>query len=150
MRRFYSFLLISSLTLVVVIGGCTPTETTTQTAAKTPEEAPKLTLKEALEKTSKLAAQLNQGFEDGADHHVVHDPLHEISNLLAALPNQIEMSDLSDENKLGLATAVETLMDNYGKIDAKFHGQEGAEYADVKDKITEALTSFDSIWKSLE
>ena len=145
MNRFLYLFSFSTLAIVIAFAGCSPTATSDSQAA-----APKMTFKDTLEKTSKLAAKLNQGFEDGAGHGVVHDPLHEISHLLDALPNQIAASDLSEENKTELTSNVNTLMDNYGKIDAKFHGGEGAEYADVKDNITKALSSFDSIFKSLE
>lgn len=142
MSRFYSLVAAAAFSFLIVTSGCTPA---TSEPKPTAPMAPKMSLKESLEKASKLAAQLNQGFADGAGHDVVHDPLHQIGDLLSALPKQISSSEISDENKTALATAIDVLMNSYGKIDAKFHGGEGAEYADVKDEIEEALNSLDSV-----
>ena len=152
MKLHFNFFVAGVISLVVAISGCTPGDAPTETEPTATEAAssePVPSLKETLQKTSQIAAKLNQGFADGAGHDVIHDPLHEISHLLDALPKQISGSDLSDENKKGLTAAVDTLMDCYGKIDAKFHGGEGAEFADVKDKVTEALGSLDSILGSM-
>ena len=149
MSRLSNLLALVTLSIFLAVAGCTPATTETETKSEEPA-APQMTLKETLEKTSQLAAKLNQGFADGAGHDVVHDPLHEISHLLAGLPNRIAMSDLTEETKSALATSVDALMDNYGKIDAKFHGAEGADFADVKDKITEALGSLDATIESMK
>lgn len=158
MSRILNLVVLSALSTVIVFAGCTPTTTET---AQTPDahdhdhdhdhdHGPALSFEQSLEKTSKLAAKLNQGFIDDAGHDVIHDPLHEISHLLEGLPGQIKESDLSEEDKSALTTAVDTLFDCYGKIDAKFHGGEGVEFADVKDEITEALDSLNKILDSMQ
>ena len=158
MNRILNFAAVTLLSLSFLAVGCTPSTDTADTSQSNDTEshdhahddAPKLSLKEGLQEASKIAAKLNQGFEDGAGHDVIHDPLHDISRVLDALPKQITESELSDENKAALSTAVETLFDSYGKIDAKFHGGEGAEYADVKDKIAEGLASLNKILEGME
>ena len=151
MNRIINVVAVSALSLFV-LSGCTPSTDTAGTSTNETashdhdhDHGPKMSFKETLEKASKTAAKLNQGFIDGADHDVIHDPLHDISHLLEGLQKQIADSELSDENKTALTTAVDALFDSYGKIDAKFHGGEGAEFEDVKDKITEALASLDEI-----
>lgn len=147
MSRFSNFVAIAAICFLTFASGCTPATSEVKPAAAA---APTMTLKESLEKTCKLATKLNQGFADGAGHDVVHDPLHEIGHELSALPKRIAASDMSEENKTSLATAVDALMSNYEKIDAKFHGGEGAEYADVKDNIAEALSSVESVVDSMK
>ena len=51
-----------------------------------------------------------------------HGPLHEIGHKLEALPKMIDASSLADEAKTAAKSAIDSLMSDFGKVDAKLHG----------------------------
>ncbi|MEZ6091388.1 MAG: hypothetical protein R3C05_25890 [Pirellulaceae bacterium] len=97
-------------------------------------------LAEAVRLIDHLADDIGQSFEAN-DPDGAHDPLHEIADALDAAGLFVGKSDLSDEQKKAAGDALATLQKSYGDVDAKMHGDEGAEYADVSSDIHSAIES---------
>ncbi|QDS87695.1 hypothetical protein EC9_18740 [Rosistilla ulvae] len=96
------------------------------------------TLPEAIETIDHLADEIQESFA-ADDPDGAHGPLHDIGSVLESAGLLVAKSDLSDEQKKGASEALKQLMDAYGKVDAKMHGDEGADYADVSAEITAAV-----------
>lgn len=73
------------------------------------------------------------------DVDTAHGPLHDIGHLLEQIP-VLAGQETKDEARLAeLKKVVDELFDHYGKVDEKLHGEEGATYEEVADKIDAAM-----------
>ncbi|QDV68548.1 hypothetical protein Poly24_22580 [Rosistilla carotiformis] len=95
-------------------------------------------LPEAIETIDHLADEIQESFA-ADDPDGAHGPLHDIGSVLEGAGLLVAKSDLTDEQKKAASEALKKLMDAYGKVDAKMHGDEGVDYADVSKEITTAL-----------
>ncbi len=74
-----------------------------------------------------------------------HGPLHDIGKLLEQVP-VLAGQESKDEAALGeVKKAVDALFDNYTKVDEKLHGEEGATYEEVAEKIDAAIEQLKKI-----
>ncbi|WP_417745302.1 hypothetical protein [Rosistilla oblonga] len=96
------------------------------------------TLAEAVESIDHMADEIQESFA-ADDPDGAHGPLHDIGSVLQTAGLMVAKSDLSDEQKQGASEALKKLIDAYGKVDAKMHGDEGVDYADVSAEITAAV-----------
>ena len=140
MNKIKNVLLFSMLLGLCVSLGCD------QAANAVKEEAAKAvpTIGDVIGEVKKMVGLIGDGMSKGDQEGLdaAHGPLHEIGHKLEALPALLDASDLADEAKTSAKGAVESLMDAFGKIDAKLHGAaDGADYADVKDSIDSALAT---------
>lgn len=99
-------------------------------------EVPK-TFSEAVEKLVALRDKIRDGFAKD-DVEAAHGPLHDVGHLLEDLTKLAEKHtpavDLAAVKK-----DADELFDLFGKVDEKLHGEEGATYKDVSDKIDAAV-----------
>lgn len=141
------------IAIAFVFTGCQPAADTADTEDSKPEAtetaAPEVTLKESLEKVTMLAAKIGEGMDAG-DMDKAHGPIHKITPALKKVPNLIDSSDLADELKTKLGSAIDSLIGDFKKVDNKLHDKEnGADYADVKESIEAALETVNSAIESL-
>lgn len=73
------------------------------------------------------------------DLDAAHDPLHEVGHVLDELPALAKKQELSDDAVAAIGAAVEKLFEAFGKVDAKFHDEEGATYDEVKADIDSSM-----------
>ncbi|MCM2375050.1 hypothetical protein [Aporhodopirellula aestuarii] len=85
-----------------------------------------------------------KGFADD-DVDSIHDQLHSVGGLLEHLEEMTKSSDLPDDAKEQAADAIDSLFDAFGDVDAKLHGDTGAEYSDVSDKIDSAVKTLSEL-----
>lgn len=81
------------------------------------------------------------------DPHDAHGPLHEIGELLEAIPSIAAETDLPKEEWDAVNAANEELFDAFGAIDKAFHTKDGdkkAAYEGVAEKLDEAIESMHS------
>lgn len=80
------------------------------------------------------------------DPHDAHDPLHEIGELLEAIPNLAAETDLAQEDWDAVKAANEKLFDAFGAIDKAFHTKDGdkkAAFEQVSADLDEAIAEID-------
>lgn len=99
------------------------------------------TLADAVTQLTQLRDDVAAGFA-ADDVDSIHDQLHDVGNLLESTLTLVDESELGDEAKKVANSALETLFDAFGDVDAKLHGEEGKDYADVSDAIDAAMDSF--------
>lgn len=98
------------------------------------------TLKDALAELTTLRNTIRDAFaEDDAD--TAHGPLHEVGEILEAIPELAKKENVSAENQAAAKTAVDALMDAFGAVDKTLHGQEGSTYSEVSATIDSTLTA---------
>ncbi|KLU05435.1 putative transmembrane region and signal peptide protein [Rhodopirellula islandica] len=92
----------------------------------------------AVEKLSKMKATIASGFADD-DVDSIHNELHDIGTLLEQTEALAKSSDLNEEQKKQALAAVDALFDAFGSVDAKLHGENGAEYSEVSGDIDDSI-----------
>ena len=102
------------------------------------------TLAEAVAELSELRDTIRDAFAAN-DPDKAHDPLHEIGHALEAVAELAQEEKLPEDKLAVVKTSVESLMQSFGEIDKSMHGQEGASYKDVADKIEEALKALQQL-----
>ncbi|MFG0264381.1 MAG: hypothetical protein ACF8AM_04410 [Rhodopirellula sp. JB055] len=99
---------------------------------------PPESLSAAVEKLVKMKSTIAGGFADD-DVDSVHHELHEIGTLLEQTETLAKASDLNEEKKKQALAAIDSLFDAFGSVDAKLHGESGAEYSEVSGDIDDAI-----------
>ena len=79
------------------------------------------------------------------DMDKAHDPLHEVGDVLLAIPELAEKEDVDSEKLASIQKTVETLMDAFGRVDKTMHGQEGSTYAEESATIDAAVLELESL-----
>lgn len=100
-------------------------------------DAPK-TLADAIKKLSSMQSTIAGGFADD-DVDSIHNELHDIGTLLEQTEVLAKESDLGEEKKKQALAAIDTLFDAFGSVDAKLHGDEGADFDEVSSDIEDAI-----------
>ena len=96
------------------------------------------TYDEAVEAVVGMDAEIKDAFEKD-DTEAAHGPLHKIGHVLEEVNELAEKTDLSDEQRKSVATAVEQLFEAFGAVDAVMHGKDGKTYDEVAGQIQENL-----------
>ncbi|WP_286762802.1 MULTISPECIES: hypothetical protein [Rhodopirellula] len=100
-------------------------------------DAPK-TLADAIKKLTSMQSTIAGGFADD-DVDSIHNELHDIGTLLEQTEVLAKESDLGEEKKKQALAAIDTLFDAFGSVDAKLHGEEGADFDEVSSDIEDAI-----------
>ena len=100
-------------------------------------DAPK-TLADATKKLTSMQSTIAGGFADD-DVDSIHNELHDIGTLLEQTEVLAKESDLGEEKKKQALAAIDTLFDAFGSVDAKLHGEEGADFDEVSSDIEDAI-----------
>jgi hypothetical protein len=74
-----------------------------------------------------------------------HDPLHEVGDVLLAIPELAKKENVDSEKLASIQKAVDTLMDAFGRVDKTMHGQEGSTYAEESATIDAAVLELESL-----
>ena len=61
--------------------------------------------------------------------------------MLEAIPELAKKENVTAENQTAIETAVNDLMDAFGRVDKTMHGQEGSTYAEESATIDTTLTA---------
>lgn len=70
-----------------------------------------------------------------------HDPLHEIGHLITQLPDAAAETDLDESDWNQVKQASDNLMVSFGKVDARFHGEEeGVKFTEVEEDVQDAIS----------
>jgi hypothetical protein len=158
MVRAIQFACFLALGFVVSVQtGCTKADTATETTAGQSgdhaddghdhdgHDHANMNFGAAIAELEELTGTISQSMaKDDAD--AAHDPLHEVGDLLEALPELAKKEGLSKDDQKSVNGAVAKLMDAYGSVDAIMHGEEGKSWDDVKgdiDEATKTLTAFE-------
>jgi len=95
-------------------------------------------LKDALAEVKSLRNTIRDSFAKN-DQDAAHGPLHEVGEVLEAIPELAKKEKVSLENQAAIETAVNTLMDAFGNVDKTMHGQEGSTYSEESATIDAAM-----------
>ena len=79
------------------------------------------------------------------DMDTAHDPLHEVGDVLLAIPELAKKENVDSEKLASIQKAVDTLMDAFGRVDKTMHGQEGSTYAEESATIDTAVLELESL-----
>ena len=79
------------------------------------------------------------------DMDTAHDPLHEVGDVLLAIPELTKKENIDSEKQASIQKAVDTLMDAFGRVDKTMHGQEGSTYAEESATIDAAVLELESL-----
>jgi hypothetical protein len=79
------------------------------------------------------------------DMDKAHDPLHEVGDVLMAIPELAKKENVDSEKLASIQKAVDTLMDAFGRVDKTMHGQEGSTYAEESATIDAAVVELESL-----
>lgn len=79
------------------------------------------------------------------DMDKAHDPLHEVGDVLMAIPELAKKENADSEKLASVQKAVDTLMDAFGRVDKTMHGQEGSTYTEESATIDAALLELESL-----
>jgi hypothetical protein len=79
------------------------------------------------------------------DMDKAHDPLHEVGDVLMAIPELAKKENADSEKLASIQKAVDTLMDAFGRVDKTMHGQEGSTYAEESATIDAAVLELESL-----
>ncbi len=79
------------------------------------------------------------------DMDTAHDPLHEVGDVLLAIPELAKKENVDSEKLASIQKAVDTLMDAFGRVDKTMHGQEGSTYAEESATIDAAVLELESL-----
>lgn len=79
------------------------------------------------------------------DMDKAHDPLHEVGDVLMAIPELAKKENVDSEKLASIQKAVDTLMDAFGRVDKTMHGQEGSTYAEESATIDAAVLELESL-----
>ncbi|MFO0999370.1 MAG: hypothetical protein U0936_03460 [Planctomycetaceae bacterium] len=82
------------------------------------------------------------------DMDKAHDPLHEVGDVLLAIPELAKTENVDSEKLASIQKAVDTLMDAFGRVDKTMHGQEGSTYAEESATIDAAVVELESLLNS--
>ncbi len=103
------------------------------------EDAPPFeSLGEGVHQLVALRDAIAKGFADN-DVESIHDQLHDVAGVLGQIEDMIPETDIPDDTKQEMEQAVDTLFNAYGELDAKQHGDEGKDYAEVSGEINTAI-----------
>ena len=70
-----------------------------------------------------------------------HDPLYEIGHLITQLPDAAAETDLDESDWNQVKQASDNLMVSFGKVDARFHGEEeGVKFTEVEEDVQDAIS----------
>jgi hypothetical protein len=95
-------------------------------------------LKDALAQLTSLRNVIRDSFARD-DQDAAHGPLHEVGEILEAIPELSKNERVSEEKLAVIQSTVNTLMDAFGRVDRTMHGQEGSTYAEESATIDTAL-----------
>ena len=79
------------------------------------------------------------------DMDKAHDPLHEVGDVLMAIPELAKKENADSEKLASIQKAVDTLMDAFGRVDKTMHGQEGSTYSEESATIDAAVLELESL-----
>ena len=79
------------------------------------------------------------------DMDTAHDPLHEVGDVLLAIPELAKKENVDSEKLASIQKAVDTLMNAFGRVDKTMHGQEGSTYAEESATIDAAVLELESL-----
>lgn len=102
------------------------------------------TVREALAALTALRNTTRDAFAAN-DMDAAHDPLHEVGNVLTAIPELAKKENVDPEQQPAIQKAVDTLLDAFGRVDKTMHGQEGSTYAEESATIDAALLELESL-----
>jgi hypothetical protein len=73
------------------------------------------------------------------DIETAHGPLHDVGHLLEDLPGLAEKHGHVDDALAVVKEESDKLLDLFGKVDAKLHGDEGSTYDEVSAEIDASI-----------
>lgn len=79
------------------------------------------------------------------DMDKAHDPLHDVGDVLMAIPELAKKESVDSEKLASIQKAVDTLMDAFGRVDKTMHGQEGSTYSEESATIDAAVLELESL-----
>ena len=95
----------------------------------------------AVAELTSIREAVRSAIVDG-DPHDAHEPLHEVGELLEAIPDVAAETDLPEEEWEAVKAANERLFEAFGAIDRAFHVKDGdkkAAYEKVANELEEAI-----------
>jgi hypothetical protein len=142
MKRLCLFTCVLALATFVSTG-CEPAKKT----AKAPVAEKGDDLLEGFQQLSDAYTGIKAAMEK-SDMDAAHDPLHDLAHLLGEdLPKLTKKSSLDDDTKTKLAAHWNTLMDEFGKLDAFFHNGPKADWAELDKKIAPVMEELKGLVK---
>ena len=100
------------------------------------------TFDEAVHELAEMRDTIRDGIK-ADDEGAYHEPLHEVGHVLEILEGFVK--ELPQDDQASATAAIEKLFDLFGQVDAKFHGSEGVDYADVSAEIDKNIDTLDAI-----
>ncbi len=144
-------LLASTACLGLVTLGCTPPAAVeTPTTIKPPMAADDLehaheaghvhaeTYAEGVAQVVALRNEIRDAFAKG-EGASADNAVHEVGHALEDMTALAEKASLSKDDQVAVATAVESLLDAFEKVDEKLHGGDGVDYDKVATEIDAAF-----------
>lgn len=102
------------------------------------------TVRDGLAELTALRNKIRDAFAAN-DMDTAHDPLHEVGDVLTAIPELAKNENVDPGQQPAIQKAVDTLMDAFGRVDKTMHGQEGSTYSEESETIDAALVELESL-----
>lgn len=96
------------------------------------------TYPEAITQLEAMRDTIRDAFAKG-EAQAADETVHEIGHALEDVTALAKKASLSEEDQVAVGTAVEALLDAFGKIDEKLHGGDGVDYDQVATDIDAAF-----------
>jgi hypothetical protein len=139
------------LTGSLAMVGCGPAPTETPAAKNQPPVAADelehlhdgdhkhaATYPEAITMLEGMRDKIRDAFAKG-EAQSADETVHEIGHALEDVTELAKKASFSEEDQVAVGTAVESLLDAFGKIDDKLHGGDGVDYDQVATDIDAAF-----------
>lgn len=147
---------VCCLGVLVLVTGCQPAETTAEKEAEHDHghehghdhdhsDRPE-SLREAIVELKELSDSFCAAMDED-DTEAAHDPLHDLGNLLEAMPELAADTDLPEEDWKQVKAEVDRLFDTFGEVDSAFHKKDGdkqAAYEDAKSTIEAGIAALEA------
>lgn len=106
-----------------------------------------MTFQDAVAELTAMRDQISNAIEND-DPELAHNPLHEVSEILEAIPELAADTDLPESEWQQVKAETERLFDAFSKIDSAFHKQgsdKKAVYEEVKASINEGVANLEAM-----
>lgn len=117
-----------------------PATSNSDQGAAVHEHEPPASYADAIQQLETLRNTIRDAFAKN-DPEAAHGPLHDVGDVLEALPALADKAGFDAAQKDTMKAAMEQLFGHFGKVDEMMHGEKGTKYEDVSSNIDKAVAT---------